>query len=80
MEGWAVTINSMTVYIYVTGFAKRGLPHTSNSMNLEDHNLVFKIDANLKCSPFINLCWCSPMTKFQVNNTFQPQVMNCQSS
>ena len=33
---------------YVTGFAKRGLPHTSNSMNLEDHNLVFKKDANLK--------------------------------
>ena len=28
--------------IYVTGFAKRGLPHTSNSMNLEDHNIVFK--------------------------------------
>ena len=24
----------------VTGFAKRGLPHTSNSLNLEDHNLA----------------------------------------
>ena len=27
---------------YVTGFAKRGLPHTSNAMNVEDHNVVFK--------------------------------------
>ena len=65
---------------FVTGFAKRGLPHTSNSINLEDHNLVFKKDASLKFSPSINLCWCSPMTKFQVNNCFQSQVMNCQSS
>ena len=30
------------VAIYVTGFVKRGLPHTSNSMNLEDCNLGFK--------------------------------------
>ena len=28
--------------IYVTGFAKRGLPHTSNSLNLEDHNLAIE--------------------------------------
>ena len=38
----------------MTGFAKRGLPHTSNSMNLEDHNLVFKAHTNLKFSPSIN--------------------------
>ena len=27
---------------FVTGFVKRGLLHTSNSINSEDHNLVFK--------------------------------------
>jgi len=32
---------------YVTGFVKRGLPHTSNSMNLEDCNLGFKAHTNL---------------------------------
>ena len=33
--------------VKLTGFAKRGLPHTSNSMSWEDHNLVFKKDTNL---------------------------------
>ena len=66
--------------LYMTGFVKRGLPHTSNSMNVEDHNVVFKKDTNLKFSPSINLCWCSVLTKFHVNNFFQSQVMNFQSS
>ena len=26
----------------VTGFVKRGLPHTSDSLNVEDHNLAIK--------------------------------------
>ena len=39
----------------MTGFAKRGLPHTSNSMNLEDYNLDFKAHTNLKFSTSINL-------------------------
>ena len=39
----------------VTGFAKRGLPHTSNSMNFEDCNLGFKAHTNLKFSTFVNL-------------------------
>ena len=38
---------------YVTGFLKRGLPHTSNSINLEDHNLVIKRHTKLKLSPAI---------------------------
>ena len=38
------------VYPYVTGFTKRGLPHTSNSMNLEGHTFVFKKRTNLKFS------------------------------
>ena len=42
---------------YVTGFVKRGLPHASNSMNLEDHNLVVQAHTTLKVSPSINLCW-----------------------
>ena len=37
----------------VTGFSKRGLPHTSNCMNSEDHSSVVKKHINLK--PFINL-------------------------
>jgi len=28
--------------IFVTGFVKRGLPHTSTSLNLEDHNLAIE--------------------------------------
>ena len=31
----------------MTGFAKRGLPHTSNSVNLGDHNVMFKKHLNL---------------------------------
>ena len=52
----------------VTGFTKRGLPHTSNSMNLEAHNFVFKKRTNLKFSLAIKLCWHSQLTYFQVNN------------
>ena len=63
----------------MTRFAKRGLPRTSNSLNLEEHNFEFKKDTNLKVSPSINLCWCPLLTKFQVNNVFQSQAMNCQS-
>ena len=31
-----------TCITYVTGFVKRGLPHTSSFLTLKDHNLVFK--------------------------------------
>ena len=34
--------------IYVTEFAKRGLPHTSNFLTFKDHNLMSKYDRNLK--------------------------------
>ena len=66
--------------LYVTGFVKRGLPHTSNSMSFENHTFVFKKDTKLNFFPSINLCWCSLLTKFQVNNFIQSQVMDCQSS
>jgi len=39
---------SLKQTIYVTGFAKRGLPYTSNFMNLEDHNFVIKRHMKLK--------------------------------
>ena len=61
-------------------YVERGLPHTSNSLNLEDYNSVLKTCANLKFSPVVKLCWCSLMTKFQVSSIFQSQVMDCQSS
>jgi len=52
--------NITVIYIYtldkfVTGFVKRSLPHTSNSMNLEDCSLCFKVHTNLKFSPSINI-------------------------
>ena len=31
----------------MNGFVKRGLPHTSNSINVEDHSLVSKKHTNL---------------------------------
>jgi len=38
-----------------TGFTKKGLPHTSNFMNLEDHNLLSKRHITLKLFPAIKL-------------------------
>ena len=39
----AVILNLKIVYgANMTKFAKRDLPHTSNSMNLEDHNSLLK--------------------------------------
>ena len=82
-------ISKCTNYIYiyntyVTGFAKRGLPHTSNSMNSDDHNLVdhnsvFKKHINMKRSPTTKLCWFSILTKFPINSHFQSEVTSCQS-
>ena len=46
----------LAVYIYVTGFAKRGLPHTSSFLTLKDHNLMSKYDTSLKLSPVLTLC------------------------
>ena len=64
---------------FVTRFSKRGLPHTSTSMNLGEHNIVFKKDTNLKFSTSLNLCWISLLTKFQSNTFSQSEVMICQS-
>ena len=41
----------------MTGFVKRVLPHTSNSLNLEDHNLAIEQQMELKLFPTITLCW-----------------------
>ena len=64
------------ISLYVTGFVKRGLPRTSNSMNLEDHNFMFKKHANLKFSQSITVCWYSLLSKVQGNNFFPSEVMN----
>ena len=64
---------------YVTGFAKRGLPHTSNCTNLEDHNFVIKWHMKLKLSPAINLCVYFLLTKFQVDSFYQSNITNRQS-
>jgi len=65
--------------IYVTGFAKRGLPHTSNFIKLKDHNFVIKIYMKLKLTPAIKLCWCFLLTKFQVYSFYQYEITNLQS-
>ena len=67
----------ISIYNYVTKFAKRGLPHTSNSINLEDCNLGFKAHTNLtEFSTSTNLFLVS---KFQGNGCFQSEVIDCQS-
>ena len=70
------------VYIvtsYVIGFAKRGLLHTSNSLDVKDHNLAIKQQIEVKLSPVITLCWHVLPTKFQVSTLYQSKVMNHQS-
>ena len=47
---------SPCINIYVTEFAKRGLPHTSNFLTFKDHNLMFKYDRNLKLTPRLMPC------------------------
>ena len=59
-------INDLNDFFIV--LTKRGLPHTSNSMNLEDYNLIVKADTNLRFSPSINLCWFALQPKFQANS------------
>ena len=65
--------------IHVTGFAKRGLPQTSKSMNLEDHNFITMKLTKLKFFLAIMLCWWFQITKFQAINYHQSEVTNRQS-
>ena len=75
------TYNQLVFAVYVTRFAKRGLSHTSNSMNLKDHTLGFEKHTKLKLSSSIYLCWYLSLTKYQVNSlcTYQSEVMSRQS-
>jgi len=59
----------------VTGSAKKGHQHTSDSMQMEDHNLVFKRYTMLELSSVIKLCWCFQLTKFQANNCYQLHIV-----
>ena len=56
MDGY-FTFRRLLIYIYSMwpDLRKGGLPNTSNSMNLEDCNLEFKANTNLKFSTPINL-------------------------
>ena len=58
---------------YIHKYAKGSLPHTSDSMHLEDHNLVLKRHTSLMFYAFIHLLFC---TKFHVNGSFQSDVIN----
>ena len=68
-----IHMKNQPICIILTRFAKRGLPHTSNSLNLEDHNynLAIKHSMELKLFPAIKPCWHLLHTKFQVNNLYQ---------
>jgi len=62
----------------VTGFVKWGLPHTFNSITLEDHDfqIVIKIHTKLKLSPAMHLCWCFMLTELQVSSINQSEFIN----
>ena len=49
---------------YVTEFVKRGLPHLSNSMSLEYHNLLSKKYTNLKFFPCIKVLTTEQIAAF----------------
>jgi len=55
-RGITLDETSNSDFLNVTGFVKRGLPHTFNCTNLKDHNLMFKKHATLKFSTSIKLC------------------------
>jgi len=75
-----ILLSCMRQYVCETSIcAKRDLPHTSNSMNLEDCNLCFKEQISLKIFPSINLQYIGTHCKFQGNGPFIPEIMNCQS-
>ena len=79
LEHFKATYYKKEILAYVTGFAKRDLPHTSNFINLEDHNFVIKRQMKLKLSPAIKQCWYFLLTKFQVHSVYQSEVTNLQS-
>ena len=64
---------------YVTGFAKRGLPRTSNFVYLKDCNFLLMNGMNLKFSHNVLLCFIMFYTKFQFNISLRWKVMNCQT-
>jgi len=53
---FAMIIHFTVVLSNVTGFAKRGLPHTSTFMSLKYQNFVLKYDIYLNFSPSVVLC------------------------
>jgi len=50
------------LYTYLTGFTKRGLPHTSNFMHLKDCNFLLVCGMNLKFSHNVLLCFSLLLT------------------
>jgi len=70
---------TVTFIQYVTGFAKKGLPHTSSFIyELGDCNLGLKVHKNLKFCPPVSQCWYSLLSNFQGYGGFWSEVTNCQ--
>jgi len=56
---------------YVTGFAKRGLPHTSDFIYLKECNFLLIGDINLNFSHNFLLCFSLLLTKLYSNSSFK---------
>ena len=64
----------------MTRFVKRGLLHTSNSINLEDHTLVIKTHTKLKLPPAIKHYWSflySCCLRCKQHTEYQKLLFNC---
>ena len=64
----AVVVIYLLQESYVTGFAKRGLPHTSNLANLMCYNCCSVCASYFKLSHNVLICFNILLTKFQVLN------------
>jgi len=60
---------------YVTGFAKRGLPQTSNLPTLTIHNFQLVQATDLKFGQLKVPTWLNGCKTFQLHSLFDSQVM-----
>ena len=75
----AIKLLNFVTRLYVTGFAKRGLIHTSNFSNLTLHNSAFVRHTALKFSRRTVLSLPLHDRKFQSNSLLKNEVIPLQS-
>ena len=64
---WLLSDKCITIIIG-DQICKEGLPHTSNSMDLEDHNLVMKDIWSWQLSIYVDTSWWSNVTSVAITN------------